>query len=259
MEIKLYQVDAFASRCFEGNPAAVCPLEHWLDDALMQAIAAENNLAETAFFVPVDAGFEIRWFTPACEVDLCGHATLASAWVLFNCLDYGAERVTFQSRSGPLQVSRQGDWLELDFPAVTPAPCETPPALKSAFSVEPRACLCGDDYLLVFDREQAVIGAQPDLEKLRSLGARGVIITAPSQRYDFVCRFFAPKLGIDEDPVTGSAFTQLIPYWAARLEKAKLSAKQVSSRGGEVGCELAGERVKIRGRAVLYLVGSIQI
>lgn len=259
MEITIYQVDAFASRRFEGNPAAVCPLEQWLDDGLMQSIAAENNLAETAFFVPCEGGFQIRWFTPTCEVDLCGHATLASAWVLYNRLGYQKAPLTFQSRSGPLSVSRSGDWLELDFPAQPAEPCDIPGPANRALSVSPQACFHSADYLLVFDREQDVAEAQPDLDALRELNLRGVILTAPSEQFDFVCRFFAPNFGIDEDPVTGSAFTQLIPYWAKRLGKQTLSAKQVSPRGGEVGCELVGDRVKIRGQAVLYLEGRICI
>ncbi len=259
MELTLYQVDAFASRPFEGNPAAVCPLPHWLDDELMQAIAAENNLAETAFFVPRGDDYEIRWFTPTVEVDLCGHATLASAWVLLNCLDHPSTELVFHSRSGPLGVKRDGDTLELDFPAQPPQPCALPEVMARALGVPIVACLRAADYLVVLESEQAVVELQPDLAALKQLDLRGVIVTARSKRYDFVSRFFAPLCGIDEDPVTGSSFTQLAPYWAKVLGKAAFEAKQVSARGGEVGCTLLGERVKIRGRGVLYLSGSIRV
>jgi len=257
MELQLYQIDAFANRRFEGNPAAVCPLEHWLDDALMQAIAAENNLAETAFFVPRGDDYEIRWFTPTVEVDLCGHATLASAWVLFNRLDYPYGEIRFHSRSGLLSVRRDGDWLELDFPAQPGEPCAVPEAVTRAFKAPVKACLKSEDYVVVFEHEQDVLDAEPDLAVLKELGLRGVIITAPSERYDFVSRCFFPNQGIDEDPVTGSSFTQTTPYWAEQLGKTEMSAKQVSRRGGEVGCTLVGDRVRIRGQAVQYLVGTI--
>jgi len=259
MKLKMYQVDAFASQPFEGNPAAVCPLNTWLPDETMQAIASENNLSETVFFVPREGGFSIRWFTPTVEVNLCGHATLASAYVLFHELEYKEGNIVFFSRSGELVVKRVGEWLELDFPLQTPLACPVPQAITDAFQVKPLTCLKAEDYLVVFEQASDVIQANPDLTCLKELDLRGVIITAKSDSYDFVSRFFAPNYGIDEDPVTGSAFTQLIPYWSEQLGKSKLSAKQVSKRGGEVLCELVGQRVKISGKAVKYLEGTIDI
>ncbi len=259
MKLPIYQVDAFAERAFEGNPAAVCPLEAWLPDTLMQAIAAENNLSETAFFVPEGEGFRIRWFTPTTEVDLCGHATLAAAHVLFGDLGYAGEAVRFQSRSGLLTVTRKEELLVLDFPAQPPVPCATPAEIEQAFGIRPVACLKSEDYLVVFEQEAQVREASPDLGLLKKLDGRGVTITAPSKQYDFVSRFFAPNYGIDEDPVTGSSFTQLAPYWAERLGRGALRAKQVSRRGGEVRCEMMGDRVAIAGRASLYLRGEIEV
>jgi len=217
MELTLYQIDAFANRPFEGNPAAVCPLQEWLPDETLQSIAAENNLSETAFFLPTDEGFHTRWFTPTQEVDLCGHATLASAWVLFNHLDYAGKRVSFQSRSGLLTVERRQDWLEIDFPSQPPRACDMPELICTAFGVLPVACLVNQDYVLVFEDEADVIGARPDMSAFRELDHRGVSITARSRAYDFVVRFFAPRYGMDEDTVTGSAFTQIIPYWSVVL------------------------------------------
>jgi len=259
MELTLYQIDAFASNVFEGNPAAVCPLDAWLPDATMQAIATENNLSETAFFVPKDDGFHIRWFTPASEVDLCGHATLASAYVLFNILGYKKEAIQFDSRSGILGVARRDDWLTLDFPKQAPVACDTPAELVAAFNLTPVACLRSADLIAVFENEADVESADPDFEQLKKLDTRGVVITAPSSRYDFVARFFAPKYGIPEDPVTGSAYTQLAPYWAAQLGAEKFRAKQVSARGGELTCEIVGDRVLIAGKAVKYMQGTISI
>jgi len=259
MKLNMYQIDAFASQPFEGNPAAVCPLETWLPDETMQAIASENNLSETVFFVPQDVGFSIRWFTPTVEVKLCGHATLAAAYVLFYELGYKKEDIVFSSRSGDLSVKRVGQWLELDFPLQTPVACPVPQAITDAFGIEPQVCLKAEDYLVIFEHANDVLQAEPDLPCLKQLDLRGVIITAKSDSYDFVTRFFAPNYGIDEDPVTGSAFTQLIPYWSEQLGKSKLSAKQVSKRGGEVLCELTGQRVKISGKAVKYLEGTIDL
>jgi PhzF family phenazine biosynthesis protein len=259
MKIDIYQIDAFAKRAFEGNPAAVCPLTAWLPDELMQSIAAENNLSETAFFVAEGPGYAIRWFTPAAEVDLCGHATLASAYVLFNCLGFDGDRVDFTSKSGPLSVSRDGDGLVMDFPAQPPRPCAIPPEIVEAFGVTPAECLKHDDYLIIFDDEETVLSADPAIDILGRLGCRGVIISAASQEYDFVSRFFAPGVGIPEDPVTGSAHTQLTPYWAGRLGKQHLRAKQVSARGGELNCTLQGERVLIAGHAVKYLQGVVEV
>ena len=257
MKLTLYQIDAFADKPFAGN-SAVCPLDEWLPDELMQAVAMENNLSETAFFVATAKGFHIRWFTPTREVALCGHATLASAYVLFNCLEHTGNSVEFQSRSGPLVVERRQDYLEMDFPAQPPQTCEIPLAILDAFTERPIACLKSEDYIVVFDSEEDVLTAIPDLARLRELDLRGVAITARSKDYDFVTRFFAPSYGIDEDPVTGSAFTQLLPYWSEVLGKKELVAKQVSKRGGEVRGRLVGERVKIIGKAVKYLAGTIE-
>ena len=259
LKLPIYQVDAFASRAFEGNPAAVCPLETWLDDALMQSIAAENNLSETAFFVRDGDGYAIRWFTPTDEVDLCGHATLASACVLFECLGHGESQVGFSSRSGPLSVAKEGRRYVLDFPAQPPVPIETPEALIGAFGVRPEASLAAADIVLVFGSSDDVRKATPDLSAIASVDTRGVIITAADDDYDFVARFFGPQVGVDEDPVTGSAYTELAPYWAERLGKNALRARQVSARGGDVFCELAGDRVKIAGGAVLFLQGTINV
>lgn len=258
VKLKIYQVDAFAGRVFEGNPAAVCPLDSWLPDDLMQAIAAENNLSETAFFVHEGEHFSIRWFTPATEVDLCGHATLASAFVLFNCLDYDHDKIMFDSRSGELAVSRDGDLLVLDFPAQPPAACDIPDEIGAAFGRTPVECLVGADLIVVFDSAEQVRTASPDIGRLRSLDTRGIIITAAADDCDFVARFFGPNVGIDEDPVTGSAYTQLVPYWALKTGRTKFHARQVSGRGGELFCELAGDRVLIGGRAAMYLEGVIE-
>ena len=207
MEISLYQIDAFASKLFDGNPAAVCPLDAWLPDETMQKIAAENNLSETAFFVPQGDDFHIRWFTPASEVDLCGHATLATAYVLFNILGYKNSRIEFESKSGTLAVTKDKEWLIMDFPSQPPVPCETPEEIIKAFVKAPVECLASEDYIVVFENEKDVESAEPDFEQLKRLGLRGVAITAKSDRYDFVARFFAPSYGIPEDPVTGSAYT----------------------------------------------------
>jgi PhzF family phenazine biosynthesis protein len=260
MEIPLYQIDAFASELFTGNPAAVCPLNDWPTDALMQSIAAENNLSETAFCVPEGHdSYRIRWFTPVSEVDLCGHATLATAYVLFHLLGYDKDKITFYSRSGVLSVSRDDDWLTLDFPAQPPVACDIPETIVKAFGAMPMACLQSEDLMVVFEHESDVKVAAPDFAKLMQIESRGIIITAASRQWDFVARFFAPRYGIPEDPVTGSAYTQLVPYWASRTGKKRFRAKQVSARGGELTCELAGDRVFISGKATRYLSGTIQI
>ena len=259
MKIPLYQIDAFAQRPFTGNPAAVCPLETWLPDALMQSIAMENNLAETVFFVPEQDHFHIRWFTPLKEVKLCGHATLASAWVLFELLNYPGEVIRFNSLSGMLSVRRDGDLLTLDFPACPPVSCPPPADLAQLFGAEPIACLHNEDLLLVFAQEDQVRCCQPDLHGIAKLDFRGVIITAAAADYDFVSRFFAPRVGVPEDPVTGSAFTRLTPYWAAQTGKTRFRARQVSQRGGDVLCELQGDRVLISGHAVPVIQGFIDI
>lgn len=252
MKLMQYQVDAFASRIFEGNPAAVCPLKGWLDDALMQRIAAENNLAETAFIIPQDESYAIRWFTPLTEVDLCGHATLASAYVLFNEFGVEGRELTFNSKSGLLRVRRNGDLFELDFPSQVPLACRPPAGLSQALGINVQRCFENEDYLVVLESEHALQALNPDFNKLLEIDIRGVIVTAPAQQYDFVNRFFAPRVGINEDPVTGSAYTKLIPFWAKELGMQRLNAKQISARGGEVFCRLNGERVMISGHAVMF-------
>lgn len=259
MELSIYQIDAFANKPFEGNPAAICPLQSWLPDKVMQSIAQENNLSETAFFVPTEHGFHIRWFTPVAEVDLCGHATLASAYVIFTFLGFKESTINFESKSGLLKVEQNDGLLVMDFPSQPPIPCQMPEEIIQAFKNTPIECLKSEDYIVVFRNENEVASAQPDFGALSKLDLRGVAITAKSNKYDFVARFFAPKFGINEDPVTGSAYTQLLPYWSNILGVTKLHAKQVSSRGGEVFCEVMGNRVNIAGKAVKYLAGEIEI
>ena len=257
MKIKQYQVDAFATRAFEGNPAAVCPLESWLDDGLLQAIAEENNLSETAFFVPSEKGFNLRWFTPVREVDLCGHATLAAAHVLFETFGYAGQAIAFETRSGELFVQRKGARLEMNFPACPPTPCELSEILAQGLGLRPLEVLAADDYLAVFDSEAIVRAIKPDMALLGQLDLRGVIVTAPGSDVDFVSRFFAPKLGVHEDPVTGSAHCALAPYWAKRLGKNVLTARQASRRGGNIGCELKTDRVILSGSAVTVRTSDI--
>ena len=219
MKLTIYQIDAFANKTFEGNPAAICPLKEWLDDDVLLSIAEENNLSETAYFIETENGFHIRWFTPTTEVDLCGHATLAAAFVIFNELGYKQNSISFDSKSGILNVKKDNELLIMDFPAQPPIVCELPEKIKQAFNSEPVECLKAEDYIIVLNDEYDVITAGPKLELLKDIDLRGVIITSGSKKYDFVSRFFAPKYGIDEDPVTGSAHTQLIPYWAEKLDK----------------------------------------
>jgi PhzF family phenazine biosynthesis protein len=259
MKIKQYQVDAFASRVFEGNPAAVCLLDTWLKDEVLQAIAAENNLSETAFFVPTEKGFHLRWFTPATEVELCGHATLASAHVIFNILEYSKPSVSFDTRSGELTVDRRGELLSMNFPAVPAKPCIPPSRLIDGLGQRPNEVLAGDDYVAVFDSEAVVRSISPDLTKLNELDLRGVIVTAPGRDVDFVSRFFAPKFGIPEDPVTGSAHCELAPYWSLKLGKESLNARQVSKRGGDILCQMSGDRVILSGRAITFMEAEIDI
>jgi PhzF family phenazine biosynthesis protein len=261
MKIPLYQVDAFTSDVFKGNPAAVCFLERWLDDRLLQSIAAENNLSETAFLVPGEKDFELRWFTPVTEVALCGHATLASAHVLFEILDWRESAIRFRTRkSGELTVTRNTRLLEMDFPARPPIPQEIPPRLDAALGAPARAAFTSaEDLLVVLPDEVAVRDLTPDMGALGRIENRGIIVTARGDKSDFVSRFFAPQVGIPEDPVTGSAHCVLIPYWAGVLGKRELHALQVSRRGGELFCKEEGDRVKIAGRAVLYLEGEITI
>ncbi len=258
MKLRQFQVDAFASRRFEGNPAAVCPLKEWLSDDLMQSIAAENNLSETAFFVPAQSGFHLRWFTPVAEVDFCGHATLASGHVLFDALDYEKQSVVFETRSGEMTVERSGKLYVMNFPAQPPKPCSPPKALIEALGAKPTEVLAADDYLAVFESQAVVQSLAPDFARLGDLDLRGVIATAPGDDHDFVSRFFGPKLGIDEDPVTGSAHCELTPYWSKRLSKKQLRARQISRRGGDVLCEIAGDRVRLKGSAVTFMVGEIE-
>lgn len=258
MKLTQYHVDAFARRVFEGNPAAVCPLDRWLSRDTLQAIAEENNLSETAFFVPSERGFDLRWFTPLAEVDLCGHATLATAHVLFDVLGHDQPIVRFETRSGELTVERTATGLSMDFPAMPPSPCAAPDALIRGLGRQPVDVLVADDYLAVVEDEAAVRHMAPNHHALLELDRRGVIVTAPGREEDFVSRFFAPKLGIPEDPVTGSAHCELTPYWAQRLGKTDLHARQVSKRGGSVQCQWRGDRVVLIGHAVLVGQGSIE-
>lgn len=258
MALRQFQVDAFSARLFEGNPAAVCPLAAWPDDALLQAIATENNLSETAFFVPApDGSFALRWFTPVAEVDLCGHATLASAHVLFHHLGHAEAVIRFNTRSGELRVQRRGDWLDMDFPAQPPVSCACPPLLAQGLGCIPVAVLAAEDYIAVLASAEEVRTLKPDMNALAGLDRRGVIITAPGQDCDFVSRFFAPRYGIPEDPVTGSAHCALTPYWAARLGRKQLHARQLSARGGALDCTLLGERVLLSGQAVTFMQSDI--
>lgn len=259
MKIPLYQIDAFTNQLFAGNPAAVCPLENWPDDNTLLSIAAENNLSETAFFVKQKNQYLLRWFTPKVEVDLCGHATLASAYVIFNYLNPALDLIRFETKSGQLIVRREGKFLSMDFPARKPKPCEAPHDLLTALNEEPSAVLLARDYLVVYDSQKTVRSIQPNFDLLSKLNALGIIITAPGDTVDFVSRFFAPKAGINEDPVTGSAHSTLIPYWSDKLNKIKMHAFQVSDRGGELFCENLGDRVKISGQAVKYLEGFVEI
>jgi PhzF family phenazine biosynthesis protein len=257
MKIKQYQVDAFATQIFGGNPAAVCPLDAWLKDDLLQAIAAENNLSETAFFVSTKNGFHLRWFTPIAEVNLCGHATLATAHVLFEILGYGQASIAFETRSGILNVTRNGLMLVMDFPATPAKSCELPAALLTGLGVQDVEVFAADDYFVVVDSEEIVRAIQPDFAKLAALDLRGVCVTARGRNVDFVSRFFAPKFGITEDPVTGSTHCALTPYWAKNLNKSILSARQISKRGGDIQCELKDDRVTLAGYAVTFMEAEI--
>ncbi len=258
-EIPIYQVDAFTGRVFGGNPAAVCPLQDWLPDEVMQAIALENNLSETAFLVPRGADYDLRWFTPAIEVDLCGHATLASAYVIANHLKPGTRKMQFHSRSGPLQVSRDGDLLTLDFPARPAAPFDDKGLVAEALGAVPLEVQRATKMMAVLKDEAAVRSAQPDLDKVKALPSDGLIITAPGEACDFVSRYFAPHGGIPEDPVTGSAHCTLTPYWSTRLGKTAMTARQISQRGGELQVEDRGERILISGKVAPYLQGVIHV
>lgn len=259
MELPIFQVDAFSSHVFRGNPAAVCPLEKWLSDETLQSIAAENNLAETAYFVPKNDRFHLRWFTPGCEVDLCGHATLASAYVLFQYLNQQGETIYFDTKSGELTVTRNGDLLTMDFPSRPPAAITPEPGLVEAVGGNPLEVLAARDVVLVYATEAEVQALSPDMFALTKLDHFGFIATAPGTKSDFVSRFFAPAKGVPEDPVTGSAHSTLIPYWAGKLGKTDLLARQISKRTGELYCKLRGDRVKISGYAAPYLRGTITV
>ncbi len=268
MQLPIYQVDAFADAVFKGNPAAVMPLENWLPDATMQALAAENNLAETAFFVPQkgglgEDGFGLRWFTPEVEVDLCGHATLASAWVLFNRLGYAQDRIDFFTRSGKLTVMKEsgGDRLVLDFPETKLTTVQPGEGLIAAIGAQPAEVLAGISYLLVYDNANIVRNLRPNMNGLMDLDRFAVIVTAPGDRpgLDCVSRFFAPAKGIPEDPVTGSAHCSIVPYWARRLGKTDIVAYQASKRGGTLYCRLEGERVFMAGSCKPFLEGTVTL
>lgn len=260
MKLDLYQVDAFASRPFEGNPAAVCPLNQWLPEETLQNIALENNLSETAYFVPSGNEYDLRWFTPEAEVDLCGHATLATAHVLFNHLGYGGKEIVFDSHSGKLRVRREGELLKMNFPAAEVQEAAAPEALSEAMGVKAEEVYKDTDYMMVLQDAGQVRALDPNFFLLKRVDdTRGVIVTAPGDEVDFVSRFFAPAVGVDEDPVTGSAHTMLTPYWADKLGKNELEARQLSRRGGRVYCTLLDDRVEIAGSAVTYLTGIINI
>ncbi|HEY0077858.1 MAG TPA: PhzF family phenazine biosynthesis protein [Pyrinomonadaceae bacterium] len=259
MKIPFYQIDAFTERAFGGNPAGVCPLESWLPDETMQSIALENNLSETAFFVRRGEEFDLRWFTPTVEVNLCGHATLASGFVLYRFLGYTQASIRFQTKSGLLTVEREGDLLAMNFPAWPPQACDAPRELLEGLGKEPREVLRTRDYVAVYDSESDIRALAPEMELLKGLDALGIIATAPGDEVDFVSRFFAPGAGIPEDPVTGSAHCSLTPLWAERLSKTRLRARQLSPRGGEIFCEHLGDRVKVAGRAVPFLTGEISL
>lgn len=260
MKLTIFQVDAFAENTFSGNPAAVIPLENWLPDETMQNIAMENSISETAFFIPDEKDFHLRWFTPVNEVNLCGHATLATSHVLFNHLDYYKPEISFQSKSGLLSVTKEDDLIVLDFPASEIISTEMKEYAGKIFGILPQKCFRGkEDLMFVFHSEEEIKYLRPDIQMMKTMETRGIIVTAPSKKYDFVSRFFAPAQGIDEDPVTGSAHTMLIPYWSDIIGKKELIAKQVSKRGGILYCHYLGERVLIGGKAVTYLTGEINI
>ena len=262
MKLDIYQVDAFTKDIFGGNPAAICPLQEWIDAELMQRIALENNLAETAFFVKKDDVHEIRWFTPTIEVNLCGHATLASAFVIFNCLGETSDVIKLHShRSGDLSVEKQGDVLILDFPRYDLNEIEIDENLVEAVGMRPLQTweTQGNMVFMLFETESEIAEIAPDMSALAKIGFDEVIVTAKGDTSDFVSRMFAPRIGIPEDPVTGAIHCSLIPYWAEKLGKETLFARQISQRGGELFCELKGDRVKIGGHAVLYLKGEIYV
>lgn len=261
MTIPIYQADAFTDQLFGGNPAAICPLTEWLPDEMMQKIALENNLAETAFFVKTDKGYLLRWFTPELEIDLCGHATLASAHILFTELGYDEDTIYFETvKAGTLVVTRDGNKYSMDFPSRVPFAADLPEGLVEALGgLKPKEVLRGRDYMLVYENEGDIVNMKPDHAALAKIDTLGIIVTAPGKDVDFVSRFFAPAAGVPEDPVTGSAHCNLIPYWAGKLGKNTLHAYQVSARKGELWCELKADRVLMTGKAVTYLKGEVYI
>ncbi|MFJ6414336.1 PhzF family phenazine biosynthesis protein [Terribacillus saccharophilus] len=259
MRIPIYQIDAFTNEQFKGNPAAVCPLNEWINEDLMQEIAAENNLSETAFFVKKRDEYELRWFTPSGEIDLCGHATLASAYVICTYLDESLKSVKFNTKSGLLEVSIDGNLFTLSFPSRKGEKCDTPEELIKGLGKAPKEVYKSRDYLAVFESEQDVLSLELNMDELKKLDGFGVIVTAKGKEVDFVSRFFAPKAGVDEDPVTGSAHCTLIPYWKNILNKNELVALQLSARGGKLYCTDLGEKVKMSGEAVAFLEGYINV
>jgi PhzF family phenazine biosynthesis protein len=264
MRVSVFHVDAFTHEPFRGNPAAVCPLQAWLDDESLRKVAAENNLSETAFFVPGTGSYGLRWFTPRGEVKLCGHATLGAAYVVLNVLAPGLDLVRFETRhSGVLTVCRDGDLFSMNFPALSPKSCASPPkslveALGTSLS-EVRVLEVNDIYIVIFEDESTIQNLRPDFSRLELLHPAVVAVTAPGQKVDFVSRYFKPSYGMPEDPVTGSAHCALAPYWAARLGKSQLHARQLSQRGGELWCDMAGDRVILKGNAVLTMQGTLEI
>ena len=260
MHIEQFQVDAFTSNLFGGNPAAVCPLDKWLPDELLQKIAMENNYAETAYYVPKGDEFELRWFTPKAEVDLCGHATLATSYVIFEIKKTKQPVLKFHTRSGILSVARSGEEITMNFPRDTFDETEVTDSMKKATGSEPESAWKGKNVLMLVVRsEKELLDLVPDFEKIKLLHPHGLIVTAEGVNSDFVSRCFFPRLGINEDPVTGSAHTILAPYWANRLNKTVLTAKQLSERRGELLCKIVNERVEISGKAILFLKGTIHI
>jgi PhzF family phenazine biosynthesis protein len=259
MTIPYFEVAAFTNQPFGGNPAAVCFLEGWLGDEQMQAIAAENNLAETAFLVPGRGDFDLRWMTPTVEVDLCGHATLAAGHVLFRHRGHSSSPIRFQTKSGELTVDRDGERLVLDFPSLPAKPVGVTDEIRAALGAEPSALLRGRDYIAIFASQREVADIKPDLPRVAALDAQGIVVTAPGDDCDFVSRYFAPAAGIPEDPVTGSTHCTLIPYWSQQLGKRELFARQISPRGGELFCADRGGRVSIGGEAVTYVEGEIHL
>ena len=257
MEIKIYQVDAFASNLFEGNPAAVCPLPYWLPDELLQKIAEENNLSETAFFVAQDQDYSLRWFTPKDEVDLCGHATLAAAHVLFKHMEHSKESIVFHTKSGELEVSKSALGYSMSFPASFIEPIEFPSELAEGLGIVPTTVLAAFDYIVVLNNESQVMSIKPNFSKLQQLPLRGVVVTAPSNEVDFVSRCFFPKLNVNEDPVTGSAHCELAPYWSKELNKTNLVGRQLSKRTGLVQCSVLDQKVILSGNAIDYMSGII--